>query len=140
MPFEVKVLPELSAIGIRMWDRLSIAELRSLATQVMSLANATGYRRALADCRNYLGGTGLGEVYFLTDDVTRRPISERGAEALISPSDALAAADVEFYASAARTRGSDVRIFAEREAAIQWLLQRGPAQGPAKGTASNSST
>ena len=123
MPFELKTLPDLAAIELRMWDRLAIAELRSLTAQVINLAIATGYRRALADCRDYLGGASLGEVYFLTDDVTRRPAAERGIEALISPSDALAAADVEFYASAARTRGTDVRVFAEREAAIRWLLE-----------------
>lgn len=123
MPFELNTLPDLAAIELKIWDRLTIAELRSLTAQVIKLAAATGYRRALADCRDYLGGASLGEVYFLADDVTRRPVAERGIEALISPSDPLAAADVEFYASAARTRGTDARTFAERQAAVQWLLE-----------------
>jgi hypothetical protein len=129
MPFEVNLLPDVSAIEVRLWDKLSIGELRSLSTQVISLGKDTGYRRALADCRDYLGGPGLGEVYFLTEEVTRRPASQRGAEALIAPRDPLVAADIEFYVAAARNRGSNVQIFAERHAATQWLLRDGQVQG-----------
>jgi len=129
MPFEVRPLPEISAIELRLWGKLNIEDLRTLSAEVMTLAKTTGYRRALADCRDYLGGSGLGEVYFLAEEVTRRPGSERGVEALIALADALAAADVQFYATAARNRGTVVRVFAERQAATEWLLQLGQAYG-----------
>lgn len=125
MPFEVKSLPELSIIEIRLWDRLTAEQLRSLAAEVIVLADKTGFRRALADCRDYLGGAGLGEIHFLTKDVTNRPASERGLEAFIAPTDQHTAADVQFYVQAARTYGTTVQMFASREAAIEWLSESG---------------
>ena len=127
MPFEINALPEISAIEIRMSGKLTIEELRSLTVEVTSLAKRTGFRRALADCRDYEGGASLGELYFLTKDLTQRAAHLRGPEAIIAPNNPRAAADVEFYAMAARNRGSNVWIFATREAAIEWLRYDGRA-------------
>jgi hypothetical protein len=127
MPFEINARPEISAIEIRMSGRLTIEELRTLIVEVTSLAKTTGIRRALADCRDYEGGTSLGEVYFLTKDITERAAHLRGPEAIIAPTSTRAAADVEFYAMAARNRGSNVCVFATREAAVEWLRYDGRA-------------
>ena len=121
MPHEVKPLPELSAIGVKLSGRLTIEELRLVAAEVLSLAAQTGCRRALADCRDYLGGAGLGQVSFLTAQVSNRPVSERGIEAFIAPTDPDAAADVQFYVRMAGYLGTKVQVFATREAAIHWL-------------------
>jgi hypothetical protein len=101
MPFEIKASPELAAIEVRLWDKLSTAELRSLVASVVELANAAGLRQALVDCRDYLGGAGLREVASLALDVTDRPVSDRGPEAFIAPANAGTARDVEFYIRAA---------------------------------------
>jgi hypothetical protein len=127
MPFEINALPEISAIEIRMSGKLTIEELRSLTVEVTALAKRTGLRRALADCRDYEGGASLGELYFLTKDLTERAPRVRGPEAIIAPKSPRAAADVEFYAMAARNRGSNVWVFATREAAIEWLRYDGRA-------------
>jgi len=130
MPFEVKLLSELSAIEIRLWDRLTAEELRSAASSVMESAERTGFRRALADCRDYLGGPGLGEVYFLTRDVTNRPASVRGPEAFVAPTDDYARADVQFYVEAARSLGTRAELFPTREEAIEWLIATGHTGEP----------
>jgi hypothetical protein len=127
MPFEVKPSPALSAIEITLWGVLTIDELRSMAAAVIDLAVETRFRRALADCRDYLGGASLGEVFFLTQDVSNRPINERGIEAFIAPTDARTAAEVEFYVNTARAHGTRVQMFATRDAAIQWLGSYGAA-------------
>ena len=121
MSYEVKLLPELSAIEIRLSGRMTIEDLRSIAAEVMSLATQTGFRRALADCRDYLGGARLGQVALLTAQVGDRPAGDRGIEALIAPADPDAAADVQLYARMAGNLGTSVQVFATREAAIQWL-------------------
>ena len=121
MPFEVKPLPELAAIEVTLSGRLTIEDLRLVAAEVLYLADQTGFRRALADCRNYLGGAGLGQVYFLTAQVTDRPTAARGVEAFITPSDPDAATDVQFYVTMAHSLGTRVQMFPTREAAIRWL-------------------
>ncbi len=121
MPYDIKPLLELSAIEIKLSGRLTIEELRSVAEEVMSLAAQTGFRRALADCRDYLGGARLGQVALLTAQVGGRPDSERGIEALIAPADRDAAADVQVYARMAGNLGTKVQVFTTREAAVQWL-------------------
>ena len=132
MPFEVKTLPELSAIRIRLWDKVTAAELRSLAAGVIELAKLSGLRRALVDCRDYLGGAGLREVFLLTQDVTDRPASQRGSEAIIAPSDPYVAADVQFYVETARRLGTNVRMFDSHEAAVAWLIAGDGAGHPTK--------
>lgn len=129
MPFEVKASSELSAIEVRLWDKVTAAELRSLAAAVVELARATGLRQALINCRDYLGGAGLCEVASLALDVTHRPASDRGPEAFIVPANPGTAKDVEFYIRAACRLGTEARMFPSREAAIEWLrgLDRGGA-------------
>jgi len=124
MPYSVTALPELSAIEIKLSGKLSIEELRLVAAEVLYMAEQTGFRRALADCRDYLGGASLGQVYFLTEQVTDRATTARGVEAFIAPTDRYVAADVQFYVNMASARGTKVEIFPTREAAIQWMLAR----------------
>ncbi len=121
MPFEITELRELSAIQVRLWDKLDAAELRSLAAAVIEVANASGLRRALVDCREYLGGAGFRDVLALAKDVTDRPTYERGPEAFIAPADPYAAADVEFYIHTANSLGTTAQMFISREAAVEWL-------------------
>jgi len=121
MPFEIRELRELSAIDIRLWGRVTATDLRSLATRVLEVARQTGLRRALVDCRSYLGGAGFREVLSLTRDVAEQTPGERGREAIITPTDAYAAADVTFYVHTANSLGSKARMFASREAAVAWL-------------------
>lgn len=125
MPFEIRELTELAAIQVRLWGKVSAADIRSLAAGVIELAKASGYRRALVDCRDYLGGAGFREVLSLTREVTDRPASERGVEAFIAPTDAYAAADVTFYIHTANSLGTTARMFASREAAVGWLAASG---------------
>lgn len=121
MPFEVRQLPALRAIEIRLWLKLSARDLRLLVSDVTGLAKATGYRRALADCRDYLGGVSLGEVFFLSKEFSERPNEERGFEAIVAPSDPYTRADVQCYVDTAAGFGTAVRMFATREAAVAWL-------------------
>jgi len=126
MPYEIKELSELSAVDIRLWGKVDAAEIRSLAATVMALAKTSGLRRALVDCRNYLGGAGFREVLSLTRDVSDRPVSERGREAIIAPTDPYATADLTFYVHAANSLGTTARLFSSREAAVDWLTEERP--------------
>jgi len=122
MPFEIRELRELSAIDIRLWGKVSAADIRSLAAAVIELGKTSGLRRALVDCRNYLGGAGFREVLSLAREVTDRPVSERGREAFITPADRYAAADLTLYVHTANSRGTRARMFTSREAAVGWLM------------------
>lgn len=121
MPFEIRESTELSAIDVRLWGKVSAADIRSLAAAVIELGRTSGLRRVLVDCRNYLGGAGFQQVLSLTREVADRPASERGWEAFIMPTDAYAAADVTLYIHTANNLGTTARMFTSREAAVGWL-------------------
>ena len=121
MPFEVKCAPDLRAIELRLWQRLSVSDLQLLLSEVAKLAGERGYRRALADCRDYLGGISIGEVFFLAKELSDRPADERGAEAIITPNDPSTRADVQCYVDTAAQFGTNARMFDSREAAVEWL-------------------
>ena len=121
MPFEVKLLPGTSIMEIRIWDKLTIENVQAMSKDVNSLARATGIHRVLVDSRDYKGGVSLAEIYFHAKGVNERAPDKRGVEAFIAPTSPRAAADVEFYALAARNQGTPVELFSTREAAIEWL-------------------
>jgi hypothetical protein len=127
MPFEIAATSEVAAIEVRLWGRVSAADIRSLAASVIELAKTSGLRRALVDCRSYLGGAGFREVLRLTKEVTDRPGSERGREAIIVPTDPYAAADVTFYVHVANSMGATARVFTSRDSAVGWLTGSGTA-------------
>jgi len=134
MPFEIRELKELSAIDVRLWGKVSAADIRSLAAAVIALAKTSGLRRALVDCRNYLAGAGFAEVLSLTREVAARPAGERGREAIIAPTDPYAAADLALHVHTANSLGETARLFTSREAAVRWLTgadSESPAEGPA---------
>src|SRR6516225_10225768 len=115
MPFEIKLVPEISVMEIRIWDKLTLADVQSMSNEVSALARTTGIGRVLVDCRDYQGGVSLGEIYFHTKGVTERAPDARRPQAFIVPASPRVAADVEFYAMAARNRGTPVEIFPTRE-------------------------
>jgi hypothetical protein len=121
MPFEINVVPEISVMEIRIWDKLTLENVQSMSNEVSSLARTTGIGRVLVDCRDYQGGVSLGEIYFHAKGVTERTPDTRRPQAFIAPASSRVLADVEFYALAARNRGTPVEIFPTREAAMQWL-------------------
>lgn len=132
MPFEIKESTELSAIDVRLWGKVSAADIRALAAAVIELGRTSGLRRVVVDCRNYLGGAGFQQVLSLTREVTDRPAGERGREAFIMPTDAYAAADVTLYIHTANSLGTTARMFTSREGAVAWLTDPESASaGPA---------
>jgi len=126
MPFEIGELKELAAIQVRLWGKVSGAEIRSLAAGVIELGRSSRLRRVLVDCRDYLGGAGFREVLSLTREVTARPANERGLEAFIAPADPYAAADITFYIHTANGLGTTARLFASRQPAVEWLTAPQP--------------
>jgi hypothetical protein len=123
MPYSVTTLPELSAIEVKLSGRLAIEDLRRVTAEVLLLADETQYRRALADCRDYLGGASLSQVFFLTQQLGDRPAISRGVEAFVAPADPHAAADVQFYVNMTSATGTRAQMFPTRQAAIQWMLK-----------------
>jgi hypothetical protein len=130
MPYETRLLTDEFTIEVRLWGRLPTDDIRSLAAEVLSLADETGFRRVLADCGDYEDVASLGEVYFLAEDVTERLLSMRGPQAIVAPTKTPVAANVEFYIVAARNRGSNIQMFSSRETAIQWLRDQRLSASP----------
>jgi hypothetical protein len=123
MPYSVTALPELSAIEVKLSGKLTIEDLRRVTAEVLLLADETRYRRALADCHDYVGGASLGQVFSLTRQLGDRPVASRGVEAFIAPADPRAAADVQFYVNMTSSTGTRAQMFPTRQAAIEWMLK-----------------
>jgi hypothetical protein len=121
MPFEIKLLPDVPVMEIRIWDKLTIENVESMSNEVKTLVQASGVRRVLVDCRDYQGGVSLGDIYFHAKGIPERTADARRAQAFIAPANPVAAAEVQFYATAAGNQGTAVQIFSTRDAAIEWL-------------------
>ncbi|HNF96198.1 MAG TPA: hypothetical protein PK493_02835, partial [Pseudomonadota bacterium] len=78
----------------------------------------------LGDCSRLEGGHDIFTLYGFVRLLESLGLVGRLKEALIMPTLAAPARDVEFWETACLNRGLLVRVFPDRESACDWLCQR----------------
>lgn len=61
------------------------------------------------------------EVVRFADELSQRNLPDRYRQAVVRPTDTIAATWIDLYATAALNRGLTVRVFRDRAEAIEWL-------------------
>jgi hypothetical protein len=61
------------------------------------------------------------EVVRFAEELSQRGLPRRYRQAVVRPTDTIAATWIDLYATAAVNRGIAVRVFRDRAAAIDWL-------------------
>ena len=62
------------------------------------------------------------EVVRFTEELSKRGLPARYRQAVVRPTDTIAATWIDLYATAAQNRGLKVRVFRDRTEAIDWLV------------------
>jgi hypothetical protein len=77
--------------------------------------------RFLVDARAIAAGGTAFDVLALAEFLSSVPPGVIEREAVLLPAEAAAAAQMEFFETAARNRGLNVRLFRDRDEALVWL-------------------
>ena len=96
-------------------------ELDAILTTAGVLAAENLTNRFLVDCRELAAGGSAFDVLALAEPLASFPPGIIEREAVMLPLEAGAAEQIEFFETACRNRGLDVRVFHDREAALSWL-------------------
>lgn len=122
MPWSARAHTTLPLIEIIYAGRVTPAELKDAVRSVARLIHETGRKLILTDCTDLAGGHSILDLYELVEDMARIPEARGIQEAVIMAHEAALSEEVRFWEIASRNRGIIVRTFAERTAAVNWLL------------------
>jgi hypothetical protein len=97
-------------------------ELRHAVLSAVALARESGVWRFYTDVTGLAGGHSTGDLFAIISLLDQMGLPRTLREALFVLPSTAAATDVQFWEDAARNRGWYMRLFAERERALEWLL------------------
>lgn len=100
------------------------AELTAAVRETLAVGQRQGYTRFLGDCTELAGGHSIVDLYNLVDLVESARVGLDIKEAVLLPVSPASAEAVRFWETACLNRGAIVRIFTDREHALDWLLDR----------------
>jgi hypothetical protein len=100
---------------------VSPKELERAFIAAIDLARQSGIFLFFTDVAGLTGGHSAGDIFALFGMVGPLQLPRTLREAIVFSPSSLAALDVQFYEDAARNRGWNVRLFQDRERALEWL-------------------
>ncbi len=103
---------------------LSREDLGAAIERTLALSREHDTTLFLGDCSRLEGGHDIFTLYGFVRLLESLGLVGRFKEALIMPTLAAPARDVEFWETACLNRGLLVRVFPDRESACDWLCQR----------------
>ena len=121
MPWSARYNTELSIVETVYAGTLTPGELAEAVHSTLELARKHGARLMLGDCTALSGGHSVVDLYFLIDLVVASGLAHELREALILPVLPASADNVRFWESTAFNRGLMVKLFDNREHAVDWL-------------------
>jgi hypothetical protein len=102
--------------------RSSLVDVQAAMTQAGTIGAEMLINRYLVDCREALGEGSAFDVLAVAEFLASVPVEVIEREAVLLPADAGAAEDMQFFETACRNRGLDVRVFGDRDEALAWLV------------------
>lgn len=121
MAYTVTYLNDYNLIEIAYKDILNKKDLHHALEESAVVANTYQVFHFLADCTKLEGGHSVFDLYEIISFLDKMNLTHRMKEAIIFESNAQVIANVLFFETTARNRGFNVRIFTEREEALNWL-------------------
>lgn len=121
MAWKVDVLKETGVIETVYAGLMATDELREAFNMTFRKAREHGAQRFLADCRGLKGGHSVIDLYLLVEKLVSIDILRTIKEALLMPTNEVSSENVRFWETAARNKGFNVRVFVDRDVALEWL-------------------
>ena len=100
---------------------MSLDDLKAAARDNLAQAAEKGTHRLLADCTAMQSGGTILNNYALGNYILSLRPDPKLREAVLLPASARVAEELKFYEDVAQNRGIQVRTFASRDDAVQWL-------------------
>lgn len=105
-------------------------ELDTAMTRAGTLGAEMLTNRYLVDCREIGSAGSAFDVLAVAELLASVPPGVIEREAVVLPRDAAVARDFEFFETACRNRGLDVRVFHDRDEALAWVRVEGREERP----------
>jgi hypothetical protein len=115
------LLPEFPIVEARYSGHVSKQDVDDSFGACAALAIEQKQWNVLGDCTDLVWTPTVTDLFELVRFLTDIGVSERFREALVRPTDPIAAASVGFWETAGVNRGLNIRTFPDRESAIAWL-------------------
>lgn len=123
MPWHASLHPELPIIETVYSGNLTPSELSDAIDENIRLVRLHGQTALLSDCTGLTHGHSLVDLYYAVDAVLASGMAPLLKEALLLPDLPAPADKVKFWETACLNRGLRVRIFVERQRALEWLIE-----------------
>lgn len=120
MPWNVIAHADLPIVETVYAGTMTGADVGAAAVETLRVATSLGRNRLFADCSALEGGHSIFDLYELSGLDALRQLQLR--EAILQPELSSSLEKVRFWETACLNRGVQVRIFADRDEAIRWLL------------------
>jgi hypothetical protein len=122
MSITVKYNPELSIIESMLADNVTAEDLRMHEMQAIALAKETNSIRFLTDATQATLTMSLFGLYDLPELYEDQDLQRPVFIAVLPPASEAGKGLVDFYETVCLNRGWTVRIFGQRQEALDWLL------------------
>lgn len=123
MTWKIELDFESSVINLCYADMVNAIDLADSAYSTLELAKTHEIYRILCDCTQLKGGHSVTDLYFLADAIMSSGIVHKLKEAVLLPKLLAPIENVRFWENTCFNRFIVVRIFDDKDSAIQWLLE-----------------
>jgi hypothetical protein len=123
MPWKVVYHQEIGAVETRYEGILSPDELLAAVEETLLQGREHNVELFLGDCSTLQGGHSIVHLYDLALLLQSRDIPRTVKEALILPVLDARKQEVDFWETFCRNRGYNVRVFSDRDKALEWLCE-----------------
>jgi hypothetical protein len=122
MSFSVKYNPELNIIESVIADNITSEDLRMHEAQCIALARETNSIRFLTDASQAILKVSVISLYDLPKFYQDQDLQRMVFIAVLEPTSEAGKNLVDFYETVSHNRGWKVKIFTERQEALDWLF------------------
>jgi len=113
---------DIDAVEVTYSGRVAPVEVQEAIRAALAMAVERQCRRFLVDAADLQNSSGtLTDTYDLPKVFEHFPDIRTYKDAIILPRRKAEAHDIKFFETTARNRGFNVRVFSDRQAAIDWL-------------------
>ena len=115
---------EIDCVVVTYEGEATPEEIQTTIRDALAMAVERQCRRFLVDATEleHRGGT-LLDTYELPQDFEHFPDIRKYKDAIILPRRQAEAQDLEFFETISHNRGYNVRVFTDRQSAVDWLME-----------------
>ncbi|MDD5361932.1 MAG: hypothetical protein PHN88_07345 [Ignavibacteria bacterium] len=123
MAWQVKYLEDLQIIETIFSGYMKKQELFAAIESAIAESQKMNATKFLSDCSCLEGGHSLFDLYEKANELFSSGLSKNLKEAIILPALSIQHDKVDFWKTVSNNLGFNVRVFQDRDEAIEWLMK-----------------